>query len=372
MPESEAQVVRWLVEVVVGDSFLSTEVTPSRLVVDRDASYQDTEHDRFLSSFYGRPRIAGRRPDVLFAASRRMIAIEVKSSSRSYQRGLTQALEYRQGVHDSYLCVPGPEQKLPEGARFAARENGCGVLCVEERTLSVAVEPPSVTPDPEHLLSTQRYLSERYIERAFGLNHPLNYVAALMAVREEGQDPVGFMLSEWGLESEGSIRHAIRGAETLGLVAPTGLTHMGRAYAKCFEELGFGFDSHKTYSRRGRLVGVAPGISALLRSIYLQLEGVQLTVEVLTQEPDETVDLTRLALDATEEDEGTALALFGEAEPDELWRPIPTTVHQFKQALWHVGILKTKASKGAKNLNKYYPEVYRPGIDIWELDTEHV
>jgi hypothetical protein len=91
-------------------------------------------------------------------------------------------------------------------------------------------------------------------------------------------------------------------------------------------------------------------------------------VEVLSRASNTTLDLSSLAIEAMRIDEGTALALFGEPDPEEPWRPTPTTVYQFKQNLWHIGVLRTSSADGTKSLEKSYPEMYRPSQDTWGLD----
>jgi len=370
MPESEAQVVRWLVEHLVENGLGRHSIDSERLVVDRHPSYAASPYDPALSPYYGRPRVAGRTADVLFVLREsqqdRLVAVEVKRDSRQYEKGITQAAEYRRGVHDAYLCIPDHTGKVSSGLRFSAETMGGGILCVDPERVEIAVRPATVTPDPVALRTTERYLNERRVEKAFGLNYPLNYVAALMATVQSAS-PDTYMEEQWEL-SAGSIRHAFTGAETLGLISEDGPTHMGHAYAEAFSEMGFTFETHGTYSRKGRLAKYAPGIASLLRTIYQQLDATCLIIETLKLLPDAGADLTTLALQAAERDEGTALALFGEPDPQTPWRPTPTTVHTFKQALWHVGILRTKMAKGASNLNKNFPEIYRPSWDEWGLD----
>lgn len=169
----------------------------------------------------------------------------------------------------------------------------------------------------------------------------------------------------------GSIEHAFTGAETLGLISENEPTHMGRAYAEAFSELGFSFEKHRTYSRKGRLVDQdeAMGIASLLRAIYQNLDSTRLVIEALEHLPNAGGNLTKLAFQALRLDEGAALALFGEPDPKAPWYPTPTTVHQFKQALWHVGILRTKMVNEASNVSKHFPDTYRPSIDKWALDS---
>lgn len=370
MPDSEAQVVRWLIEHLVREGLGRRSVDSERLVVDRHPSYTASSHNRVLKPYYGRPRIAKRTADVLFVLQepRReyIVAVEVKKDPRQYEKGITQAAEYRRGVHDAYLCIPSHADEVGSGLRFSAETMGGGILCVSPERVEVAVRPATITPDPETLHTTEHYLSERRVEKAFGLNYPLNYAAALMATVDSSA-PKAYMEERWGL-SGGSINHAFIGAETLGLISEEGPTHMGRAYAEAFAEMGFKFETHRTYSRKGRLVKFASGIASLLRTIYQQLDATCLVIETLTLLPGASADLTALALQAARRDQGTALALFGEPNTEEPWYPTPTTVHQFKQALWHVGILRTKMAEGASNLDKSFPDIYRPSIDKWALD----
>lgn len=370
-PDSEAQVVRWLVEGLLRKGFGDGPVDNERLVVDRHPSYAASPHSRILKPYYGRPRIADRTADVLFVQdANHLVAVEVKKDPGRYEKGITQAVEYRQGVHDAYLCIPGPPDSVYPNLRFSAETTGSGIICVGPGRIDVAVRPATVTPDPQTLQVTERYLSERRVEKAFGLNYPLNYVAALMAT-VKSDSPDTYMEKHWGLGG-GSIKHALVGAETLGLISESGPTHVGRAYAEAFSELGFRFEKHKTYSYRGRLVDNASGIASLLRAIYQSLDATCLVIEVLEHLPNASADLTTLALHATRHDRGTALALFGEPDPEAPWRPTPTTVHQFKQALWHVGILQTKMAEGAPNIDKHFPNTYRPSIDEWALDPRMI
>lgn len=370
MPDSEAQVVRWLVEHLVQHGFRDGAVDPNRLVVDRDPDYVASSHSQALKSYYGRPRVAGRRADVLFAIRKsqrdHLVAVEVKKSSRQYEKGIAQTAEYRRGAHDAYLCIPDSTSRIDSGLRFSAEAVGGGILRADSAGVEIAVPPATLTPHPKTLRTTERYLHERRIERAFCLNYPLNYVAALMST-VRSSSPENYLKQRWGL-SGGSVHHAFTGAETLGLISGDAPTHMGRAYARTFSELGFNFDEHKKYSYKGRLVKYAPGIAALLRAIYQQLDATHLVTQTLRSFKEGSADLTTLALRAGERDEGTALALFGQPDPDDTWYPTPTTVHQFKQALWHTGILCTKMADGAENLEKNLPETYQPDEDEWTLD----
>jgi hypothetical protein len=366
---SEAQVVRWLVDhLVSGEPPFA--VNRDSITVDRHPSYISSSGDQ-LERFYGIPRVAGRTADVLFATSApiragRVIALEVKGSTSKYEKGLTQATEYRRGAHESYLCVPGQEDAVPSGVRYSAREAGSGILCVTADCLKKAVTPRAVSPEPALLSSTQRYLGERRLHRAFGLNYPLNYVAALISATDSSS-PREHMFQHWGLK-ESSVDHAFNGAETLGLIAEDEPTALGQSYTGVFRQLGFTLSEHKTYSYKGRLVENAPGIASVLQTVYLRLNSTSLIVEVLSRASNTTLDLSSLAIEAMRIDEGTALALFGEPDPEEPWRPTPTTVYQFKQNLWHIGVLRTSSADGTKSLEKSYPEMYRPSQDTWGLD----
>lgn len=373
MPTSEAQVVHWLVDHLLSRGVGERSVDPERLVVDRDGSYVDSPSGDSLSDYFGTPRIAGRRPDVLFVANgstgERVIAVEVKASARDYEKGATQAVEYRQGCHESYLCIPASRHGLARGLNYTASTAGVGVVTVSADQIEFPVRPAVVTPDPYRLATTERYLSERVnAERRFQLNNPLNSVAALVAC-VVADNPKEHMLATWNL-ARSSVNKAFKDAETLGLIRGDTATAEARSYAFAIRKSGF--DLSTSYSKRARLTDEVPVVAAILRIIYLQQRRVRLIVESLRSFDAATTDLTSLALRAFELDEGTARAVFGEPTSDEPWRPVPTTVYQLKRALWFCGILASKTHRKVSNLKENYPDTYRPSSDTWSLDPEYV
>src|SRR2546425_217296 len=121
--------------------------------------------------------------------------------------------------------------------RASARQNGIGLVRVAPSELALDEEPAPPRPDPRSVLATRRYLIGTGTARSLLLNRPLHYLAALVASCLSPA-PVELLLKSWGL-AESAARGALRGAETLGLVAVGIPTTRGRAYADLARALGF-------------------------------------------------------------------------------------------------------------------------------------
>ncbi len=114
-------------------------------------------------------------------------------------------------------------------------------------------------------------------------------------------------------------------------------------------------------------------IAAVARAVLLSQPAVHLVVETLRRAANGALGIPELLKAAMHRDEVLARALFLRNPDRDLNTPVAAidfrtaTVFQFKQILWHAGILASKAEVGAGGgANRYRPE-----DDRWSLD-EHI
>lgn len=354
MATSEAEVVSWLKR---GLGHGAPFGAPAReILVDADGSYTSSPFAKRLRPF-GTVRIEGWRPDVVCTLDRgqaeRVLGFEVKAE-RDHEKGVVQARRYRPGVHEAYLCVAGePSSWLHQ----TVRQVGVGLVVASADSVELVAEAAPPLPDTTTLEVTRRRLIGERDFRAFGLNKPLHYAAALVA-HAEGE-PDRLLLDVWGL-SEASARMAVRGAETLGLLDRGTPTARGTAIADVLRHLGFRLDHHRSLTRK-RLVDAAPAFAAVLRMAQLELPAVQLVVRALRVAGGEA-PLRELAYRAHALDPGMAGAVFGEVPEAPGWLPRPTTVFQLKAQLYDTGLLSSGLATGAGNLSDGR---YNPEEDTW-------
>jgi hypothetical protein len=177
-------------------------------------------------------------------------------------------------------------------------------------------------------------------------------------------EPWDALRDEWGL-GESAIYLAVRGAESLGLIAGGAVTVKGKAYADVLRLMGFtlGGCRHLT---RSRLVRTAPNLAAALRSLLLQHPAVDLIVQTLLKWQGKPVAVQELAQRALALDEGLARAVLGAPPADGMpWSIRPATRFQLKAALYDVGLLDSPLARGASSRQR--PGGYDPAEDIWEL-----
>lgn len=355
-PSSEAEVVYWLKAGLLRGSLHKTPVAD--ILVDADGSYTTSAYAKRLKPF-GVVRIGGWRPDLVCVQERsgveRVLAFEVKAE-RDHEKGVIQARRYRPGAHESYLCVPGE----PASWLYStAAQVGVGLIAVSTSAVEVVAEPAPPLPDTAALDVTRRRLLGEREFRAFGLNKPLHYVAALVA-HVKGE-PDSLLLETWGI-SRASAQLAVRGAETLGLLDRHVPTARGQAIAEVYLHLGFDLDRDRVLTRR-RLAEAAPAYAAVLRMIQLQLPGVHLIIRAL-EASGGSATVAGLAARAHAADPGLAGAMFGEPPDQRGWLPRPTTVFQLKAQLYDTGLLASSLARGADSITR---GEYSPMEDVWEL-----
>ena len=208
--------------------------------------------------------------------------------------------------------------------------------------------------------------------RGLHLNHPLNYlVVPYLRLRFQGPGMEGLLALHWpDLGAAASRRYAIEGARVLGLVdEDEGLTLEGEATAELLAMLGFDLD--RPVNKRARLVDEAPGAAAVGRLVLGGLPETRLVVEVLWKAASGPLTVVEVYRAAERRQPGMARALFlaDRADPARL-EPASfrsSTVYQFKQILWHTGILETRTMAGAGQ----GAAGYRPVDDRWGLDPRY-
>lgn len=351
---------------------------PDAVVVDAHPAYVASRYRAALEPM-ARLEIGSVRADLICssgqAAARVVTGYEVKPSSGDWRQGLGQARSYRGGVHHAWLAIEGDATALARDATDQARELGVGLLVLgRDGTWRELVRPVEPMPRPSLLGSSLSVLEGVPIARRLQLNHPLNYLAvafvALMA--PQGAALMQEMARSWpSLGSDGTRRHAISGAASIGLIDAEGaLTLKGRTAAELMQALGF--DPGAPPPSRARLCDAAPGLGAVARFVLLHNPAVDLVMRALARLPG-PAPLPRLALAAAELDPALAAALFladpaAELRPDlpgAAWNP--STVFKLKQVMWHAGLVATKshASAGGAGGN------YDPADDRWQSESRN-
>jgi hypothetical protein len=130
------------------------------------------------------------------------------------------------------------------------------------------------------------------------------------------------------------------------------------------------FDNSSDIAKRSRFYDVSPGLSAVSRFVFMQQESTKLLVETMERAGNLGMNTEDLLREAAKINEPLATGLFL-ADPREADKPAipsaafsPSFVFQFKQALWHSGILANPihktAGKGAG--------IYEHKQDFWKLE----
>jgi hypothetical protein len=348
----------------------------SDIAVDSHGSYRQSRYSSDLEPMISMP-IHGCYPDLVCAyqhpSEEGLAAFEVKGAFDDWMKGITQARTYREGVHRSFLALP--EDK---GSRFTvlerdARECGVGVWLLKGKTWEEVV--PSASPRPN--LGEQRNLAAALrgvvLPRRLQLNHPLNYLAVAWSRFRCPEGRVMEAMEEnWGdLGTSGSRQHAINGARYLGLLTQDdNLSRLGITVCDLMQALDF--DNSSDISKRSRFCEVSPGLAAITRFVFMQQESTKLIVEAMERTGNLGFNTEELLRQAVKINEPLATGLFlndpREAEKSAIPSSAfsPSFVFQFKQALWHSGILSTPihrtAGKGAT--------VYEHQNDYWKLDAK--
>lgn len=339
-----------------------------RIVVDAHPSYASSPHSRQLEPM-ACVEIDGRRPDLLMLSERPsgqvLRAFEVKARGAQWREGLSQAQDYRTGVHYSYLALPAPERESSSKLRKKAEEARVGVLLQTGKDRwELIQEAPEPQPQINLLARLSATLQGLPLARRLGLNHPLNaLIVPVLVQRWPELSPVDALARDWpDLNGESSRKMAVSGAQSLGLIdAASRLTLEGEAVADLIKALGF----PQGVDKRRRLMEASPALAAIARFVLLRQPAVRLIRQALEGKASRSI--SELLRRARELDRPLAGALFlrepGLIEKDS-WRPAEfsnSTAYQLKQNLWHAGLLGHKAMAGAGKSG----DSYRPEDDIW-------
>ena len=368
----EARVVYSLKQHLLAEGLRGGRVC--EVIVDADGAYQASPHAKALEPM-ATVWIDGFRPDLVCSVKQEscsMVAgFEVKADITDWPKGLTQARVYRNGVHHAFLAVPSSGNGRFRALEQEARDSGIGVLMLDGSHWREAVPPADPRPLPSKLQATSLALEGVPAARKLQLNHPLNYLVVPFLRLLDAETSLSLLLERhWpDLRATSSRRYAIEGARILGLIDIDGyLTPKGATMADLLQ--GMGFRPETRPAKRLRLANAAAPVGAVARAMLLGQPAVSLVVDTLRRTRDGCLGISELLVAAAQRDEVLARALFlrdPERDLDTPFRPVhfrSATVFQFKQILWHAGILATKADPGAGAGASHY----QPDRDEWRLD----
>ena len=374
MASPEARVVHSLKQHLLEHGLRGARV--NRILVDADPSYLRSPFKHKLEPMT-RLSFDDARPDMLcnldMAGGKLIVGIEVKASGGDWVKGLGQAHRYRIGVHHAWLAVPDPNGDVTRAASRIARDNGVGLLVLNDKRWSEALLPTDPRPLPQIVSHAASMLEGAPVARSLQLNHPLNYLAvAFIADRKSASMSLTEAIARnWrDLSSVDSRRLAVVGAMTLGLIDMNGIpTVEGRTVADLLDALRF-TPAH-AYDKRSRLADVDAGLAAVARFVLLRQPAVQLVHRALSERGG-SLKLPELACEAAQSDSALAGALFladpsGDVAPhlpDTAYNP--STVFKLKQNLWHAGFLSTKAHVSAGKR----ATLYQAAKDVWTLEPK--
>lgn len=376
---SEAEVVYSLKRQLLTQGVLGLNV--SQVLVDADGAYKSSRFAHMLEPMAA-VRIDGFRPDILCSIQKESLSIlaafEVKAHWNDWPRGLSQARWYRSGVHHSYLAIPAPEKENQQKLKLLredAREKGVGVLLKSSSGWDEIIAPPDPRPLPWTYATVRSALEGIPITRRLQLNHPLNYIVVPFLRFQDPDAPLESLLQiNWlDLQRIGTRRHAIEGANHLGLITREGrLTTDGLTVAELLAAVDF--DPRYRHNKKARLCDASPPLAAITRSVLLRQASVRLTIKTLMTSPWYSLNVIDLFTAGRTKDDVLATALFL-SDPGNTretgFLPTdfnPSAVFKFKQVLWHSGILATKAHASAgKSASSYHPTE-----DIWSLDKRYI
>jgi hypothetical protein len=344
--------------------------------VDSDGSYRNSRYATQLEPMISMP-IRGFYPDLVCSydspAECGIAAFEVKASFDDWVKGITQARAYREGVHRSFLALPEGT-----GSRYSmrdARESGVGVWLLRKTGWEEVV--PSAPPRP--CLTETRNLAAALrgvvLPNRLQLNHPLNYLAVVWAATNQNSQRVMDAMEEFwpDLRSAGSRQHALNGARYLGLLSSADtLTRLGLSVADLLRAVEF--ETSSRLNKRARFADESPGLAAVMRMVLIQQESTRLIVHTLERSGNTGLNTEKLLRYAAKINPPLASGLLL-TNPRDLELPTlppsafsPSFVFQFKQTLWHSGILATPihrtAGKGA--------DIYEHKQDYWRLEDHFV
>ena len=182
------------------------------------------------------------------------------------------------------------------------------------------------------------------------------------------------MVENWeDLGTHGSRQHATNGARYLGLLTRSEtLSRLGLTVCDLMQALDF--EKASGINKRTRFCDASPGLAAVTRFVFMQQESTKLLVEALERSGNDRINTEELLREAAKINEPLATGLFL-TDPRDFEKPAipssaftPSFTFQFKQTLWHSGILSTPihktAGKGAS--------VYEHQHDYWKLENRIV
>jgi hypothetical protein len=334
------------------DSWLVTDIA-----VDSDGSYRRSPHAAELEPMMSIP-ISGFYPDLVCfykgPSEEGLAAFEVKGAFEDWVKGMTQARAYREGVHRSYLALPSGSERRLRTLERDAQESGIGVWVLEHEQwheIVPAARPrPSLAESRDLIAAIQGVVLPRRLQ----LNHPLNYLAVVwIRAHFSNTDLMEGLEKLWGdLRTSGSRQHAINGARYLGLLAhDDSLTKLGITVADLMESLGFG--ENRNLNKRRRLFDESSGLAAIIRLVLTQQGSTDLVVQTLEKAGNVEMNTEEMLIEGSKINKPLASGLFL-ADPKDIEKHFipasafsPSFVFQFKQTLWHAGILSTPAHRSA-------------------------
>ena len=343
--------------------------------VDSDGSYRSSRYAAQLEPMISMP-IRGFYPDVVCTyespAESGIAAFEVKASFDDWVKGITQARAYREGVHRSFLALPEGSGSRYSVLERDARESGVGVWLLRKSGWEEVV--PSAPPRPSltEAKNIAAALRGVVLPKRLQLNHPLNYLAVVWAASSQQTGRVVEAMEEYwpDLRSTGSRQHARNGARYLGLLSRgDALTRLGLSVADLLRAVDF--ESNSRVNKRARFVDESPSLAAVMRIVLIQQEGTRLIVDALERSGNAGLNTEELLRQCAEINSPLASGLFL-TNPRDLGLATlessafnPSFVFQFKQVLWHSGVLSTPIHKtGGKGA-----EVYEHVHDYWKLEN---
>lgn len=343
--------------------------------VDSDSSYRNSQYAAQLEPMISMP-IRGFYPDLVCSyespCENGIVAFEVKASFKDWVKGMTQARAYREGVHRSFLAIPEGS-----GSRFSvlerdARESGVGVWLLRKSGWDEVVPSAPPRPCPAVARNLTAALRGVVLPKRLQLNHPLNYLAVVWAVTNRGAARVMEAMEEYwpDLRSAGSRKHALSGARYLGLLSSTDtLTRLGLSVADLL--CAVDFESRSRINKRRRFADESPSLAAVMRIVLMQQDSSRLLVDALERCGNAGLNTEDLLRQAAEINPHLASGLFL-VNPRDLELPTlpssafsPSFIFQFKQTLWHAGILSTPIHPTAGRGT----EIYDHQHDYWKLET---
>ncbi len=346
----------------------------SDIAVDSDGSYRASAYASRLEPMMSLC-IGGFYPDLVCNYEGHnengVAAFEVKASFGDWVKGITQARAYQEGVHRAYLALPFKKNSRLAQLERDARKDGVGIWFLRDGGWHEGVAPSLPRPNLGMTHSISAALRGIVLPRRLKLNHPLNYLTAVYLRATAPDMPLqDAPAQQWGnLRTRGTRQHAISGAHYLGLlVGDDQLTRRGLVVADLMKCIGYRSD--QAIDRRKRLCEASPGLATIVRTVLVEQETTKLVVGALESGGNarlNTVELLRVAQVINAPLAAGLLLL----DPQDIEREdiavgsfSPSFVYQFKQILWHAGILATKihatAGKGA--------HVYRHAVDFWQLE----